>query len=279
MGAWSCRGSRSTSVPGSSPGWLQLQRQVDVDPLDRGRADRRERRGHRAGKRRARRSSGVSSATSRRRRPSTATSPCARTCATSPGSSMWPTSRSTRRSGPSRSAATRIRSSERSRAESCRGSRSQQRSSAGRAPRARRADRRSRPPPAPRPLEHVPPARRGGEHAAGLNPRDGRGRALDDLILLREGRLVATGSPDELRDRTQADDLEDAFLALAEASRASDHIGHRRTSPSTVAPGPSDTRSRPLRPDAADHALQVRVRRARRDVRPRRAADGQDLPS
>ena len=40
----------------------------------------------------------------------------------------------------------------------------------------------------------------------------------DDLILLREGRLVATGSPDELRDRTQADDLEDAFLALAEAS-------------------------------------------------------------
>ncbi|HEX2433328.1 MAG TPA: ABC transporter ATP-binding protein [Gaiellaceae bacterium] len=40
----------------------------------------------------------------------------------------------------------------------------------------------------------------------------------DDLILLRDGRIVATGSPDELRDRTDADDLEDAFLVLAEAS-------------------------------------------------------------
>jgi ABC-2 type transport system ATP-binding protein len=40
----------------------------------------------------------------------------------------------------------------------------------------------------------------------------------DDLVLLRDGRIVATGSPNELRDRTHADDLEDAFLALAEAS-------------------------------------------------------------
>jgi ABC-2 type transport system ATP-binding protein len=40
----------------------------------------------------------------------------------------------------------------------------------------------------------------------------------DDLVLLRNGRIVATGSPGELRDRTHADDLEDAFLALAEAS-------------------------------------------------------------
>ena len=40
----------------------------------------------------------------------------------------------------------------------------------------------------------------------------------DDLVLLREGQIVATGSPDELRDRTQADNLEEAFLALAEAS-------------------------------------------------------------
>jgi ABC-2 type transport system ATP-binding protein len=40
----------------------------------------------------------------------------------------------------------------------------------------------------------------------------------DDLVLLREGQIVATGSPDELRHRTHADDLEDAFLALAEAS-------------------------------------------------------------
>jgi ABC-2 type transport system ATP-binding protein len=40
----------------------------------------------------------------------------------------------------------------------------------------------------------------------------------DDLVLLRDGKIVATGSPAELRDRTHADDLEDAFLALAEAS-------------------------------------------------------------
>jgi ABC-2 type transport system ATP-binding protein len=40
----------------------------------------------------------------------------------------------------------------------------------------------------------------------------------DDLVLLRDGRIVATGSPDDLRNRTHADDLEDAFLALAEAS-------------------------------------------------------------
>jgi ABC-2 type transport system ATP-binding protein len=40
----------------------------------------------------------------------------------------------------------------------------------------------------------------------------------DDLVLLREGRIVATGTPDDLRHQTHADDLEDAFLALAEAS-------------------------------------------------------------
>jgi ABC-2 type transport system ATP-binding protein len=40
----------------------------------------------------------------------------------------------------------------------------------------------------------------------------------DDLVLMRDGRVVATGSPDELRARTGADDLEDAFLALAEAA-------------------------------------------------------------
>ncbi|HUP33790.1 MAG TPA: ABC transporter ATP-binding protein [Gaiellaceae bacterium] len=39
----------------------------------------------------------------------------------------------------------------------------------------------------------------------------------DDLVLLREGRVVATGSPDALLRRTGAADLESAFLALAEA--------------------------------------------------------------
>jgi ABC-2 type transport system ATP-binding protein len=40
----------------------------------------------------------------------------------------------------------------------------------------------------------------------------------DDLILMRDGRIVATGSPDELRRRTGQDDLEEAFLVLAEAA-------------------------------------------------------------
>ena len=40
----------------------------------------------------------------------------------------------------------------------------------------------------------------------------------DDLVLLRNGRIVATGSPSELRQETQTEDLEQAFLALAEAS-------------------------------------------------------------
>lgn len=39
----------------------------------------------------------------------------------------------------------------------------------------------------------------------------------DDLVLLRAGRIVATGSPDDLLRRTGAADLEGAFLALAEA--------------------------------------------------------------
>jgi ABC-2 type transport system ATP-binding protein len=40
----------------------------------------------------------------------------------------------------------------------------------------------------------------------------------DDLVLLRDGRIVATGSPSDLREETHTEDLEQAFLALAEAS-------------------------------------------------------------
>ena len=40
----------------------------------------------------------------------------------------------------------------------------------------------------------------------------------DDLLLMRAGEIVAHGPPWELRERTQRDDLEEAFLALAEAS-------------------------------------------------------------
>jgi ABC-2 type transport system ATP-binding protein len=43
-------------------------------------------------------------------------------------------------------------------------------------------------------------------------------RRCDDLLLMRDGRIVAAETPDELRRRTGQDDLEAAFLAIAEES-------------------------------------------------------------
>jgi ABC-2 type transport system ATP-binding protein len=40
----------------------------------------------------------------------------------------------------------------------------------------------------------------------------------DELLLLREGQILAHGTPRELRDRTQAATLDEAFLKLVEAS-------------------------------------------------------------
>jgi ABC-2 type transport system ATP-binding protein len=40
----------------------------------------------------------------------------------------------------------------------------------------------------------------------------------DELILIREGSIVAHGEPDELRRRTGSDDLEDVFLTLVESA-------------------------------------------------------------
>jgi ABC-2 type transport system ATP-binding protein len=40
----------------------------------------------------------------------------------------------------------------------------------------------------------------------------------DDLVLILDGKVVATGSPEELRRQTGQEDLEAAFLALAEAT-------------------------------------------------------------
>ena len=40
----------------------------------------------------------------------------------------------------------------------------------------------------------------------------------DQLLLLRDGRIVFTGTPDELLQSTGADNLEAAFLAIAEAA-------------------------------------------------------------
>jgi ABC-2 type transport system ATP-binding protein len=39
-----------------------------------------------------------------------------------------------------------------------------------------------------------------------------------ELVLMRAGRIVATGSPTELLDRTHTSELEEAFIALAEPS-------------------------------------------------------------
>jgi ABC-2 type transport system ATP-binding protein len=38
----------------------------------------------------------------------------------------------------------------------------------------------------------------------------------DSLMLMREGRLLATGSPAEMRERTGARDVGEAFLRLIE---------------------------------------------------------------
>jgi ABC-2 type transport system ATP-binding protein len=38
----------------------------------------------------------------------------------------------------------------------------------------------------------------------------------DELVLLREGRVVAADAPQDLLRRTRTGDLEDAFLQLAE---------------------------------------------------------------
>ena len=45
----------------------------------------------------------------------------------------------------------------------------------------------------------------------------------DDLVLLRNGRIVATGAPSELLEETHTEDLEEAFLTLAEAHDPGSH--------------------------------------------------------
>lgn len=43
-------------------------------------------------------------------------------------------------------------------------------------------------------------------------------RRCHQLVLMRQGEVIATGSPGELLERTHSEDLEEAFVALAEAS-------------------------------------------------------------
>ena len=42
----------------------------------------------------------------------------------------------------------------------------------------------------------------------------------DRLLLMREGRIIADGSPGEIRAQTGADDIEQAFLHLVEGAAA-----------------------------------------------------------
>ncbi|MFC7496686.1 MULTISPECIES: ABC transporter ATP-binding protein [unclassified Nocardioides] len=42
----------------------------------------------------------------------------------------------------------------------------------------------------------------------------------DRLLLMREGRIIADGSPDEIRQKAGADDVESAFLAIVERAAA-----------------------------------------------------------
>ena len=41
----------------------------------------------------------------------------------------------------------------------------------------------------------------------------------DTIIVIAHGRIVASGSPDALRDRTGHENLEDAFVSLAGLER------------------------------------------------------------
>ena len=40
----------------------------------------------------------------------------------------------------------------------------------------------------------------------------------DRLLLMRDGRIIADGAPHEIRQKTGADDIESAFLAIVEAA-------------------------------------------------------------
>ena len=40
----------------------------------------------------------------------------------------------------------------------------------------------------------------------------------DRLLLMRDGRIIADGTPHEIRQKTGTDDIESAFLAIVEAA-------------------------------------------------------------
>ena len=56
----------------------------------------------------------------------------------------------------------------------------------------------------------------GGPHADRLDTLMDEAERCDELVLMREGRVVASGTPDALREETGSDTVERAFIALAE---------------------------------------------------------------
>ncbi|HSD03436.1 MAG TPA: hypothetical protein VLB81_13745, partial [Gaiellales bacterium] len=44
----------------------------------------------------------------------------------------------------------------------------------------------------------------------------------DQILLMRDGSILATGTPQELRDDTGADDLDAAFLTLIDRAEGAD---------------------------------------------------------
>jgi ABC-2 type transport system ATP-binding protein len=58
----------------------------------------------------------------------------------------------------------------------------------------------------------------------------------DELVLLREGHILARATPDALRKRTQTEDLAEAFLRLIERERPPD--GHKPAVPADSAAAP-----------------------------------------
>ena len=83
----------------------------------------------------------------------------------------------------------------------------------------RRAHGRARPGAAPGPVGAVPPAGRRRRRRAGLQPRDGRGRALRPAAADARGRDPRRRHPGRAScERTGAADVESAFLSLVEAA-------------------------------------------------------------
>ena len=126
----------------------------------------------------------------------------------------------------------------------------------------------------------LPRARRRRGGAPRLVARDGRGRALRRARAhaggprRRRGRACGPARADRRRrPRGRVPRPRGGPVSLR------DHPRDGRAGARAAAPRPPHARARPPRPVAAVDALPLRLRRPARDVRPRRRADGRDLPA